>query len=136
MFHISILQNSLNPWILIIGFSSFFFFLHLKFQISIVNYLSSLSLLVYLIDENYVVRTTLKPYFWYSCQWGGIHSSCIKMMIQILFFTIFSFSICVILATLYKFADRFVVSKICRLFDRFFSSVYLRFEKILEGIKQ
>ena len=72
-FHISILQNSLNPWILIIGFSSFFLFSNLSFQSKVVNYISSLSLLVYLIDENYAIRTTIKPYFWCSSlsRWGG-----------------------------------------------------------------
>lgn len=133
IFHITIQQNSLSPWILIICFSSFFFFLHLKLRSNIVNFLSSLSLLVYLIDENYAVRSTLKPYFWYIYQWGGIHSSCINMIAQIVLFTFFSLTVCIVLATLYKFTDRFVISKICRLLDKFFVSVYLRIEKTLVG---
>lgn len=129
IFAIPIEQNSLNPWVLIISFSGFYLFKQFHFHSKAINYLSSLSLLIYLIDENYVIRHTIKPLFWYN-QYNSGDMQIVNLIICVSFFTILSFIACSLLASIYMFLYKRVINKCCDFFDAVLVNAYSRFEKI------
>ncbi len=70
-FHISFFQDKLQHWgsncspfIFIVSICLFNIFRKIKFYSKIINYISSMSLLIYIIHENYFVREHLRPNIW------------------------------------------------------------------------
>lgn len=60
------LNTNANPFLIVISFALFQLFRKIKGQNRFVNYLSSLSLFIYLLHENTLVKTYLRPKVW---QW-------------------------------------------------------------------
>ena len=123
LIHIPIMQNTLNPWVLLIGFSLFYYFKKMRLQNKTVNYLSSLSLLIYLIDENYVVRSAVKPLFWYIIYEGG-ELSINNLILWIGFFTVLSFIVCSVLASLYLYVYNHLISYYCLRIDGILTKIF------------
>lgn len=63
MFHFA---NNHNPIIFIIAFSMFNIFRNLKIQFNAINYISSLTLFIYIIHENFLFRKYLRPALLFS----------------------------------------------------------------------
>lgn len=59
---ILILKNNLGPVVLFIAFSAFKFFKGFNFYNGSINYVSKLSMLIYIIHENYWIRVHFRPY--------------------------------------------------------------------------
>ncbi len=63
LMHSNVIQN---PFIIIMAITSFNIFKQIKIRSRIINYLSSLTLFIYLIHENILFRTYSKPAIWNS----------------------------------------------------------------------
>ncbi len=115
-----------NPYIIFMAMGLFILFRNIHFQNIGINYLASLSLLVYLIHENIIIRACYRPRIWkeiYS-RWGY------EMLVSKLFLV----SLCVFAASLFisviydKTIRKVLVKVANRLYD-LGRELYLKFEK-------
>ena len=103
---ISLLKNTglymahvVNIFHLIVGFTLFNIFNNVKFKNNIINYISSLSLLIYIIHDNILLRNYVKPIIYEKIYYKYNHN---LLAIQIIILTIITFVVSAILSTLYK----------------------------------
>lgn len=120
--------NNYNPFLIMIAIALFNFFRNFKFRNRTINYISGLSLLIYIIHENIIFRTYFRPQMWtYVYQKYG-HN---KIVLWILILSVIVFAFALITSFVYdKTLRRFV-----RLFsDKLFSIIktqYLKIESIV-----
>lgn len=100
-----------NPFILLIGFSLFNMFNHLSFKNAMINYFSSLSLIIYLVHENIIVRKYVRPVL-FKALFDFVKVKSIFVFVMIASLIVFCSS--VIISILYKIS----VFQICCYFSK------------------
>lgn len=103
------LNTNANPFLIAISFALFQLFRKIKWQNRFVNYLSSLSLFVYILHENTLVKTYLRSKIW---QWIYLNIGYRYLAVEILVYTVLLFLISCIVAFLYKISVG-RLSKLC-----------------------
>lgn len=93
------LNTNANPFLIVISFALFQLFRKIKGQNRFVNYLSSLSLFIYLLHENTLVKTYLRPKVW---QWIYVNIGYQYLAVEIIVYTLLLFFVSAIVAALYK----------------------------------
>ena len=119
-------NNLLNPFIIVFCFSLFNIFSTYSFESKMINYISSLSLSFYVIHENYLFRTYIKPLFYQKVFPLG-DSRIIWILIE-------AFSLLVgglLLAALYKQTIQKITPKIAEKIYNLFNKIYKKVETII-----
>ena len=111
-----------NPFHWFIAFGSFSLFRNLHFHNRIINRISSLSLLVYLIHENYLLRDYWRPYIYLYIN-HVFHNEHVSSLL--IFFAFLTFIVSIALAFLYqisiqRIAYRFV-DRSCNMINKLFA---------------
>ena len=121
-----------NPLIIIMVVSLFNIVRNLYFSNSILNYISSLSLLIYIIHENVIIRTYFRTFIWHYIfnQYGYSH-----LLIWIIIFAAVVFVISIILSSIYKHTIEKLVVKISNKLTLFISDIYHKIEPIILEIR-
>lgn len=115
-----------NPFIILMAFGLFILFRNLKFKNQIINYLASLSMFVYVIHENIVLRKCYRPLIWkeiYS-RYGYSY-----ILSKLLLVSLCVFAAAIILSILYDLTLRKFVAKVGDTLYEAGRKIYLRFEK-------
>ena len=94
-----ILCNMSNPLVLLLSFSLFNIFKEMKFINKPTNYISSLSMLIYVIHENLLVRTYIRPLIYVEIFNKFGHN---MLVLQVLCLVILIFVTSIIASILYK----------------------------------
>lgn len=113
-----------NPFIVIMTISLLNIAKEVKWRNTTVNYISSLTLFIYVIHENWFVRSYLRPYMWQQIydNFGYDH-----IILWIVAMTLFIFIVSMFLASLYKSTLYKLVIKIS---NRIYDSVCLIYGKL------
>lgn len=113
--HIDFFQDKLQHWggnecpfILITSICMFNIFQNIKFHNKIINFVSSLSLLIYIFHENYFVRTYLRPNIWIYIYKNYGYNNVIFIDILI---AVAIFLISIVISVLYKFLFQYRLYK-------------------------
>ena len=104
-----------SPFILITSICLFNIFKNLKFHNIMINFISSTSLLIYILHENYFIRTYLRPNIWIYIYKNYGYSNVVLIDLLISFFI---FLISLIISILYK---EYLQKKIDRIFDSLYN---------------
>lgn len=125
-------RNNSNPFILLIAISLFLLFKEWKFNSSIVNSLSSQSLLIYILHENMVIRTFLRPLIWeyIFINIGYQYVVLIDLGVSISFFIV-----CLGIAYLYSFSLRKLVQYLGNIIGRWVLNCCRRIGNIIANWK-
>ncbi len=134
-FHMDVLKNQMcrwckfiNPFIILFAITSFNIFKGMKFQNKLINTVASVSLLVYIIHENYIFFTYGKPVFFdYVYRTYGYD----YITLWCLFFTVICFVGSLLIALVYKFTLQKLVEKISGVIARRGKSIA---DKVLDKI--
>lgn len=116
------------PFILINSICLFNIFNNVKFHSKIINFISSLSLLIYIFHENYFVREYLRPNIWIYIHKNYGYNN--VMLINLLI-SIFIFVISIFVSILYKVL---LQPKLYKISDFLHDFILGRYKKIIEFI--
>ena len=125
-------NSNQNPFYLMMAIGFLIIALDAKFKNYFINYLSSLSMFVYLIHENYLFRNYTRPYLWHFLylNYGYEHVvlldlglSLVLYVISIILASLFketigkivnkvSNSLYIIVSKMYRFIEKFIIEKI------------------------
>lgn len=101
-----------------------------KFYNGIVNYISGLSLLVYIIHENILLRTYYRPLIWHNIY---VNYGYDKILLWVLAVVLAVFAGSFLLAMLYRCTVQKGVAFICKKLHPLLSNLYIKFEdRIIE----
>ena len=123
---------SVNPFLILIALSSFNLMRKTTFKSRIINYISSLSLLIYIIHENIIIREYLRPAMW-DYVYKNIGYDLIILDSLALMVIIFIAS--VIISALYDVSIRRIVRKISEVLYELISKICLKIETGLLRLK-
>lgn len=119
-----------NPFLLIIGITLFNLFRQKKISNDFINYISGLTMLIYIIHENLFVREYLRPIIW---NWIYNNIGYSYIVILDLVFALLLFVVSMIFAWFYARTLQKNVYKICDYFYKKLSKVFNLFtDKILK----
>lgn len=134
-FRSTILSNKLLHWytnqnifIVLASFSLFNIFRHKIFINHYINYISGLTLFIYIIHENILVREILRPlvFVWIKDHYGYGH-----IVLWVLLFALALFAITTLLSTIYKASVEKVTKRIA---GRIYAFVMSHYEVVLRKI--
>lgn len=125
IFHFS---TNHNPIILIISISMFNIFRELKFQSKIINYIASLTMLIYIIHENYLFRRYLKAALLYDF-W--VISNKMNIVLFIMIFSAVLFIASTIIAIVYNKLFQTSVHKLAEKILQLVLKFYGKIEKFI-----
>lgn len=114
--------NIANPFYIFLGLAVFNLFLKFEFHNRFINYVSSLSLIFYLIHENYLFRKYLRPKFF------QIVNTDFSMLIWTLFISALVFITGMMLSMLYKELIQKHISKFVLFTKNSFLKIYRYYE--------
>ncbi len=98
-----------NPFHLLISLGSFNLVRKIKFKSKFVNYISSLSLLTYIIHENLLLRSYIRPLVWnYIYTSYGYH----LVLLWVLIFTVILFISSILVSALYNISLQKLIHKL------------------------
>lgn len=100
----------INPLIIIISISLFNLFINKSYCSNKINYISALTLLIYLIHDNFLLREYTKAFYWMNIE--NIFSYR-YISLLVLFTTIGVFLVSLVIASLYKETIQKLIKKIC-----------------------
>ena len=113
--------NNNSPFLLLTAISLFFIFRGFKFTGNLVNGISSLTLLIYIIHENYLLRTFIRPMFWIYIYQNYDYS---RFLIYDIAFAAVLFTAALLVSFIYRVSLQKIVHIISdKIFD-FFSERY------------
>lgn len=121
-------QTNYNPFLIIIAIALFNLMRKLNFTNKVINYISSLSLLVYIIHENIVLRNYCRTALW-NYVYENYGYSHILLWVFIIFLIVFIFAL--ISSIIYDKTIRTFVRKLADKLYSIIRKVYLKAEKLL-----
>lgn len=119
------------PFILINSICLFNIFQHIKFHNKIINFISSLSLLIYIFHENYFVREYLRPNIWIYIYKNYGYNNVVLMDLTL---SALVFFISVIVCMLYKILLQPKLYKFSNFLHNFLSQKYNKITEFLVKI--
>ena len=120
--------NMHNPIIIIISLSMFNIFRNLKIQSRIVNYISSLTMFIYVIHENILFRKYLRPYLIFDF-WE--FSGRINIVLLVLICSLILFSASITVAAVYNKLLQPIAEKIADKILQICLNLYSKFESFM-----
>lgn len=138
-FHINIVAKKMlqftgmhNPIILLTAFSMFNIFRNLKIQNKVVNYISSLTIFIYIIHDNVIFRKYLRPNLLF-CFWET--SSRMNIVLFALICSLILFTASTLFAILYNKILQPTIEKIADKMLELFLKLYSKFEGFVLKVK-
>ena len=121
-----------NPFLLITSICLFNIALNTKFSSRLINYISSLSLLIYIFHENILIRSYIRPIIleYIHLNWGYN-----LIVLWILILAVLIFLLSVVLSILYNLTLGKLLKKIADLLYEKFKIIYDKVEKKLLNMK-
>lgn len=117
-------NNKYNPLLFLVGFGFFNLFKKMKFYSKPINYISSMSLLVYIIHENILFRTYIRPMAWgYIFEFFGSTNVLLLVLIYSLSLFIVSLFGSLIYSNSISYFTRFISSKFTALISKIIPSI-------------
>lgn len=122
------LNSASNIFFWIIAYSSLNLFRGIKWHSKVINYLSSLSLLIYVIHENILFRSKIRPLIWnvINTYFGGDN-----VLIWIGIYVLALFLASYVVAIIYDISLRKLIRKITDYLYRGFVALFHKFEKLI-----
>lgn len=106
--------NNYNPFALCISLGIFNIFKNIKFNSKIINYVSSLSLFIYIFHDNIIFRIYFRPKVWiYFCNKVLIN----VLLIKVFIFALFLFFVSLIISIIYKATISSILIKMNNYFE-------------------
>ena len=105
----------------LIGFGLFNLFAKLQFKSKFVNYISSLTLFIYIIHDNYLFRAYIRPLIW---KWIYSTLGYNLVVVWALLLVLVLFVSSIILSIIYKETIRRLITKISNTLYKFLSSIF------------
>lgn len=99
--------KNVNPILLMIAFALFNIFKNMKLKSSIINFLASLTLFIYIVHENIIVRQYIRIDIW---KWIYNNFSFNNVVLEALIFSIGLFSASIVISIIYKYSIRILIS--------------------------
>jgi len=137
--HISFLSDKLihwntncNPFGIIVSVGALNLFRKMRFKSRFINYISSLSMLIYLTHDNMLFRTYYRPKIW---QWIYINLGYDKILVYTIVYVILLFLISAVISAVYKETIQKLVYKLSNWIYNILKSVFEKLEKMLILIK-
>ena len=122
------LNNNVNPFLIAISISLFNLMRKLAFKNKAINYISSLSLLIYIIHENIILRTYYRPAMWdYIYQNFGYD----KLLLWVFVLALLVFAFGFVSSVIYDKTIRRMLQKVCDNIYFAMRTFYLRVEAIM-----
>ncbi len=121
-------NNIANPFYIIMAISLFNIFSSKKMYNKTINYLSSCSLLFYMIHENLLFRNYVRPLFFLNVPLEHVLYDCLCVSVIVFF-------VSMLISCFYKFLIQNFVSKLSFFIRDKLSLIYISLEKILINIK-
>lgn len=117
-----------NPIIILMCFSLFNIFRSLKFKNGFINYISSLTLLIYIVHENYIFREYLREGLMYKawCMLGKIN-----IVVFLICFAILLFIVATLISCIYNLFIQPLVHKLGDVILEIIQGVYSKVEDII-----
>lgn len=125
-------DNTCNPFGILIAIGLFNLFRQLKFTNKKINYISGLSMIIYLVHENYLFRTYYRPEIW---QWIYKTHGYSNIFIVTIIFAIILFIASMGISIIYRETLQRVIIKIVEKIYNFLKKIYLFIEKKILIIK-
>lgn len=114
-----------NPFIWMLAFALFNLVRRSHFQNHIINSISSLSLLIYVIHENIILKTYYRTYMWHCLYKCFGHE---KIVCQVLGSAMLIFAFSIVCAVLYKITLKKFVENLCVKLLFYVEKIYMRIE--------
>lgn len=131
--HFSLFSNQMarwcvmqNPFLLFVGLSMFNIAKSFRFKNGIINYISSLSLFIYLIHENIIVRKYFRTYLMHQIYVSYGYSN---ILIVVLLSALFIFILSILISCIYDASVKKIITKICEFGYKKVTNTYHNFEK-------
>ena len=122
-----------HPIIIVMAIAALNVARNLKFKSAVVNYLSSLSLHIYIIHENFIFREHYRQYMWkFVCDRFGAH----HIWLWALLLAVVLFAASVAAATVYKFTLQKLTTKLSAWILALVRKPYIKVEKKLMGAEK
>ena len=119
-------NSNANPFIILMIIGVFNIFRTIKMQSKIINYISSLSLFIYIIHENILIRYLVRPALWdYFYKTFGYSHIIVLVFIQV--FLIFAVSF--LLSAIYMHTLHKAIVKLCKILYPKIALFYCKIEK-------
>lgn len=117
-----------NPFIICMTIGLLNMFKSVKFENKIINYISKMSLYIYLIHENVILKYLYRPLIWKDIieKYGVDHLLLWTFILSVL---IFVFSL--VMSIIYKLILGGLVNKLCAGFYNLLRKVYMKFEMVV-----
>lgn len=139
MYFIKALSNKILRWnsnccpfYLMIAIGGLIISLQSRIRSRFINYISGLSLFIYLIHENILVSTYLRPAIW---QYIYLNFGYSKVLLWDLFFSLLLFVASIIVSSIYKATIQNIVIIVSKKVYGIVSDSYTKIEKVLLGTK-
>lgn len=123
-------ENNCNPFIIFMSIAMFNIARNVHFKNRFINYISSLSLLIYVIHENLIIRTYFRP-----AMWNYVYTNCgyNNLIGWVFILVVITFLFGIIAAALYSVTIQKFVKKISNRLYESLKKKYLSMEnRILE----
>lgn len=120
--------SNYNPFLIMIAISGFGLARNNHFKSGAVNQISKCSMLIYIIHENILLRTYLRPYIWHYIynQYGYSH-----IILRVLIFAMLWFAMALGLALLYEKSIQKITKKISEKLLKLTGMVYQKYEEVM-----
>jgi len=125
-------NTNCNPFGIIFSIGALNLFRRMNFKSSLINYISSLSMLIYLIHENILFRTYYRPAIW---QWIYINLGYDKILLYTSIYVILLFIIAAVISAVYKETIQKFVYRLSNCMYNAFSKIWQTIEKVVLNIK-
>ncbi len=121
-------NSNCNPFYIMIALGSLIIALQSKLRNKYINYLSSLSLFIYLLHENYLFRGYTRPYIW---QWIYTTFGYKHVILLDLGFAMVLFLVATIISAIYKETIQRLVNKVSDKLYAILGKMYFKVERRL-----
>lgn len=121
-------DSNCNPFYIMIAIGGVIVFLQLNIHSKMINEISGLSLLVYLIHENILLRTYVRPMIW---QYIYTHLGYDRLLLWDIVYAILLFGVSLLISFVYKCTIQKLVLMISKRLYIFISRVYTKLEDFL-----
>lgn len=125
-------NNNCCPFFLMIAIGSLIISLRASYRIRIINYISGLSMFVYLLHENYLFRTYTRPAIW---QYLYVNYGYAHVVMLDIAFAVVLFVLSIVVSIIYKETIQCFVMKASGKLFSILATVYSRMEYLMMQIK-
>ena len=120
--------SNYNPFLILIAFAAFGLARSVHFKSRVVNRISKCSLLIYIIHENILLRSYLRPYIWHCifAQYGYAH-----VLLWVFAFAAVWFALALVLSIVYEESIQKITKRMSEVLLKWIGAVYQKYETVM-----